>query len=268
MEKYIIAAATIVILTIIAARFVAKKRQGQKLMAFAEERGWRYEKSDATILDSYPQLLPFYAEGRSSAKPGLSFGGGRDDDAQDVMYFNAGQYPGHSFTYAYTSYDRDSDGSTSSQVRPWHVVGLELPLPLPQMIIRRRRKLDALESRLTKPIEFSHPGLAEAYTVHAEHPPAAIDIMTPEMAQWLVAEQFAPEMVMQDHRIYVYTKGVQKTENIDPMIAQLSGFLARVPAHVWQKAQGEYPRPERILKVDRLDLGMMKDAYQQWRKEQ
>lgn len=42
--------------------------------------------------------------------------------------------------------------------------------------------------------------------------------MTTEMVQWLVDGKFQNEMVLQDRRIYVFTKGRQKLANIDPML--------------------------------------------------
>lgn len=269
MESILVVIVAIVIAAIIVGGFVMRRRRAKQTEAFAQERGWRYEKSDATVLSAYPQVFPFYAEGRSTSKPGISLGGsGRSDDAQNVMYLNVGDYPGHSFTYNYSTRDTDSDGDTSTKQHYWHVLGVELPVPFPHLTIRRRRKLDALENRLTKPVELPHPGLSAAYTIHSEHPPAAFDVVTPEMAQWLLAQQFKTEMVLQDTRLFVYAKGKQKLENIEPMVAQLAGFLSQIPAVAWQKAQGEYPRPQRTLMVDSLDLNKMKDAYTQWRDSQ
>lgn len=89
--------------------------------------------------------------------------------------------------------------------------------------------------------------------------------MTPEMVQWLVDGLFQHELVLQDQRIYVFSQGRQKLANIDPMLSQLTGFLSRIPAEVWRKAEGEYPRPDRVQIFDALDLGKMKDAYKDWR---
>ena len=248
--------------------FVVRARNAKKAREFAAARGWRYEKSDVGILGSYPQLFPFYSQTGGRGKPGLSFGDSDQGEARDVLYFNAGDFFGHSFTYTYTTHEQNSDNETSTKKHYWHVVGLELPTPFPSLIIRRRRKLDALENRLTKPVEFPQADLNAAYTIHSEHPPAAFDIVTPQMAEWLVHEEFRNEMVLQDHKLYVYKKGRQKLDNVDPMLKQLTDFLAHIPAAVWQKTQGEYPRPQRVNYVQSLDLGQMKAAYDEWRESQ
>ena len=266
-NAFFIAIGGIVLVSIVGG-YVLRKRRAKQTEEFAKQRGWRYVPSEVGILDSYPQTFPFYSEGGSRSKPGLSIGDSSQGGAVDLMHLNTGDYAGHSFTYTYRTHGTDSDNNSTSTDHNWHVVGLELPVPFPNLTIRRRRKLDALGNALTKPLDFASPELTAAYTIHSEHPPAAFDIFTPEMIQWLVGEQFRDEMVMQDHCVYVFRKGKQKLEAIDPMLGQLSGFLNRIPAEAWQKAQGEYPRPQRVRKVDALDLNQMKAAYQEWRESQ
>lgn len=268
MENALIFGIAIVIFAIILGGFIVRARDAKKVREFAASRGWRYEKSDVGVVDSYPQLFPFYSHTDGRGKPGLSFGDSGRGQAVDVLYFNAGEYVGHSFTYTYTTREEGSDNSTSTKNHYWHVVSLDLPTPFPMLIIRRRRKLDAFENRLTKPVEFPQAGLNAAYTIHGEHAPAARDIVTPQMVQWLVREEFKNEMVLQDHKLYVYKKGRQKVENIDPMLKQLTDFVAHIPADTWQKANGEYPRPDRVKYVPSLDLGQMKAAYDEWRESQ
>lgn len=245
-------------------RRVQNTRATKQAKQFASDRNWRYVASDGSVVASYPQLYPFYVSGRSTFRPGLSSGNGSPDDCRDVLYFQSGEYSGQSFTYTFTSHD-DSDNSSKPKRHLWHIVGLELPIPFPNLIIRRRRKIELPQARLTKPVELPSAELNSLYAVHSEHHPAALDLMTPEMIQWLVGGQFQNEMVMQDHRLYVFSKGRQKLENIDPMLAQLNGFLSHIPGEVWQKAQGEYPRPARVQMVESLDFGKMKDAYKEWR---
>lgn len=269
MNDTLVFVAVFAILALIIGTRVFRRLKGKKAAKqaeqFARERNWRYANSDVSLIRSYPQLFPFYASGRSNARSGISFGDSSTGNALDVLYLQSGKYSGHSFTFTYTSHDSDSDGSSSTKNHFWHVVGLELPVPFPNFIIRRRRKLDMPQGRLTKPLELPSAELNALYTVHSEHYPLAMDVMTPELVQWLVDGQFQREMVLQDRRIYVFNKGRQKLSNIDPMLSQLNGFLSHIPAEAWQKAQGEYPRPERVQIFDALDLGKMKDAYKAWR---
>lgn len=246
-------------------RKVKSNKAAKQAEQFAMERNWRYASSDTNLIKSYPQLFPFYVSGESTSRPGISFGDSSTGVARDVLYFQSGENAGHSFTYTYTSHDTDSDNTSSTKNHFWHVVGLEIPVPFPNLIVRRRRKLDMPQSRLTKAVQLSSPELNSLYSVHSEHHPLVVDVMTPEMVQWLVDGQFQDEMVLQDRRIYVFSKGRQKLANIDPMLSQLNGFLSRIPAEVWQKAGGEYPRPDRVQMFDSLDLGKMKDAYKDWR---
>lgn len=268
MEPIIIFGVAALILVVAVGGAVMRARNSKEVQALADERGWRYEKSDARILSSYPQLFPFYSQGQSRSKPGISFGDSDSGEARDVLYLKAGEYSGQSFTYTYKTHETDSDGDTSTKNHYWHIVGFELPTSFPNLTIRRRRKLDLFENKLTKPVDFPYPELNSEYTIHSEHAPAALDIVTAEMAQWLVREQFRAEIVLQDRRVYVYTKGRQKLENIDPMIKQISDFLAHIPEVAWQKTRGEYPQPQRVKYVEGLDLGQMKSAYDDWRESQ
>ena len=246
-------------------RRVKSTRAAKQAQQFAAERNWRYVTSDSGVVANYPQLYPFYVSGRSTSRPGIGLRSGSADDCRDVLYFRSGEYPGQSFTYTYTTYDEDSDKSSNPKHHFWHIVGLELPIPFPNLILRRRRKIELPQARLTQPIELPSTELNSLYAVHSEHHPAALDLMTPEMIEWLVDGRFQNEMVMQDRHLFVFNKGRQKLENIDPMLAQLNGFLSRIPQEVWQKAQGTYPRPTRVQMVESLDLGKMKDAYNEWR---
>lgn len=268
MDNALFIGIAVLILAVIVGGYVFRARAAKKTREFAAARGWRYEKSDLGVLDSYPQLFPFYSESGGRGKPGLSFGETRDDDALDVLYFTVGEFPGHSFTYTYTTHERDSNNEPSTTRHYWHVVGVDLPVPFPMLTIRRRRKMDALTNRSTPPVEFAQADLNAAYTIHCEHLPAAFDIVTPQMGEWLVREQFRTEIVLQDHKLYVYKKGRQKIDSIDPMLKQLTDFLAQISPATWQKTQGHYPRPHRIHHVQSLDLGRMKAAYDEWRESQ
>lgn len=254
-----------VIVLIIGGGAILRLKRAKKTREFAQSRGWNYEKSNATVIAGYPQLFPF-SEGSAAAsgRSGISIGSSGDGDARDVLSFTAGRYPGNSFMYTYTTKERDSNNESSSQNHKWHIVGLELPLPLPNITIRRRRKLDAIENKLTKPVEFPMPEFNAAYTVHSEHPPAAMDIITPDTASWLIAQGVKNKIVLEDNRIYTYAKGAQKPENIDPMLAALTGFLDRIPEVAWQKAQGEYPRPQRV-RMRVLDIGQIAGAIKDYR---
>lgn len=269
MDNTLIVVAVCAVFVLVIGGMVLRRVRGAQVAKqakqYAAERNWQYVSSDSGVVAKYPQLYPFYISGRSTSRPGISFGDSSTDAALDVLRFKSGDYPGESFTYTYTTHDDDSRSSSNPKHHFWHVVGLELPVPFPNLIIRRRRNIELPQVRLTKPVEIPSAELNSLYAVHSEHHPFAVDIMTPEMVQWLVGGQFQHEMVMQDSRLYLFCKGRQKLENIDAMLAQLNGFLTHVPATAWQKAQGEYPRPQRIQMVQSLDIGMMKDAYKEWR---
>ncbi len=256
----------VVILVIAVSKALLRAKGRKKSEAYAAERGWQYTKSDMGILDTYPQLFPFYSSSDSRDKPGVSFSSGDQGQAHNILCFTADGYPGQSFTYSYTTYDHDSTSNTNSQINNWHVTGLELPSPFPSMSIRRRQRVrDSLGVGNSDVVELPYPDLKAAYTVRCEHPEAALDIVTPEMAQWLLENNFKNEIILQDQRIYVYSKGSQDLEKIDAMVEQLTGFLALIPESTWQKTQGTYPRPKRVTMASSLNLNQMKDIYQEWR---
>lgn len=247
-------------------RSVLRRRRAARAKDFAQERGWGYEPVNDLVLEGYPQVYPFYSQGRSTSKPGLSIGGNnRSDSARDVLRFMVGDYPSESFTYTYVTYDSGSDGGSSAQHSYWHVLGLELPVPFPHLTIRRNRKFKIGARSLPERVDFPDPALTAAYAIHCEYPAAAFDLITPATAQWLVAEEFQDEMVLHDNRLFVFRKGKQDLERLDAMIGMLTGFLSRIPAEAWRKAQGEYPRPQRIVMYDAFNLNVIKDAYQQWK---
>lgn len=271
MNSIIFVVVVVFIVASLAGGIVLRRKRAKQAQEFVESRGWRYAKSDIGVLDSYPQLFPLNGgmDIRESMgqQSGLNFGGRNERDARNVIYLNAGNYAGHSFTCHYVTAERGSDNETSKQTHNWHVVGLELPVPFPNMTIRRRRKLDRLENKITKPVEFPMADFNAAYTIHSEHPPAAMDLITPDTAQWLMAQELKNEIVLEDDRIYVYAKGQQKVENIDPMLALLTGFLDRIPQTAWQKAQGEYPRPRR-MRMGPVDVSQIADVVRGLRKPQ
>lgn len=270
MDNPIFIIVAVFIVAVLVGGFLLRRKRAKQAQELVAARGWRYEKSDLGVLDAYPQLFPL------NGGTGLGVGaltGGRSStrtnerQARDVVYLTAGDYPGHSFTCRYVTEERGSDNQTSRQTHNWHVVGLELPVPFPNVTIRRRRRLDAIENKLTKPVEFPMPEFTAAYTVHSEHPPAALDLITPDTVQWLLSQEVKNEIVLEDNHIYIYAKGQQKVDNIDPMLALLTGFLDRIPPAAWQKAQGEYPRPQR-MRFGEVDVGQIVNVVKGLRKPQ
>lgn len=271
--NFVILVATLVFVFIVGGVIMRKLKSNnaaKEAQEFARSKNWQYESANEAIVGSYPQLFPLYAEGRSTRQPGINVAASTEELARDILYFHAGRYPGQSFTLTYAAYDTgtagSSEDSSNSKRHFWHIVGLELPVPLPELTVRPRRKIDALERRLTKPIELSSDEFNSSYAVYSEHPPFAHDVFSADMMTWLMQGAFKNQLVLQDHKIYVFSKGRQNVEKIDAMLAHLEGFLARIPSTVWHKAQSaEYPRPERIKLSNTLNVSEMINAYKDWR---
>lgn len=268
MEYPIFIIVALIIVATIVGRFVRdrkrRKQTEEQAQQLAQSRGWRYVESDIGILDSYSLLPPLSGE---------DSGGSRNQfDARHVIFLTAGDYPGHSFTHYHTANYTDSDGDSKRDTSRKHVVGLELPVPFPNVTIRSRRRSDRVFNKLnkvfntkTKPVEFPMEEFNAAYTVHSEHPPAALEIITTDTARWLIEQDLKDEIVLQDHLIVIYKDGYQQVENIDSMLAVLTGLLTRVPQEAWQKAQGEYPRPKRYHYSDAVNLNKIADAVKDYR---
>lgn len=222
------------IVVVIVFGVVRNRAQQKKSEEFASSRGWRFTKRDDSLEETYPELFPL---GQGTGRTFLN-----------VMSFDAGALPAQSFDYRYTEVDSSSSSSseTSQTTHKYHVVAVRLPQPLPLLMLRPRRKLDAIEGKIVKPISFESTAFNDAWFVQGEHPPAAHDVIHPRMMEWLLTVDSGRTLNLQDDTLFTYAKGIQKLEHIDGMVTFLTDFVSHVPAHVWQKADGEYPRPQRV----------------------
>src|SRR5690625_7612874 len=98
MDPIIIFGVAALILVIAIGGTVRRARNSKNVQGLAAERGWRYEKSDAGVLGTYPQLFPFYSHGEGRSKPGISISDLVSGDAGDVYYLTEGHSQVQTFT--------------------------------------------------------------------------------------------------------------------------------------------------------------------------
>lgn len=199
---------------------------------YAQARGWQYTPSDASLARAFPQQAPF--------------GSGSSRRCTNVLRHRSGKYTGYSFDYSYQVSSGSGENRSTTTYR-FHVVSLDLPHPLPRLTLRPEGALDGVAKFFgSQDVQFESAEFNRAWFVQAEHLPAAHDVIHPQMMTWLLeAPQQGARFVIEDQILYTFRTGRQMRENIDPLIARLVAFSEHIPAFVWQKAQGEYPRPER-----------------------
>lgn len=247
MEKYIIAIVAVFIVTVMVVKFVRGRGQEKKIAELAEQRGWSFAHRDDQLLWRYPELFPLSE--------------GREQTVRNLLTFtvDGNMYSSFDFTSTGSTTTSSNDDDSTSTSR-YHVVGVNLPVPLPELTIRARRRLDALENKLTKP-EPIDPEFDQTWTVHGECSPATMAIMSAQQREFINVHDKKTRIVIQDDVLFTYRSGRQTVENIDEMIALLTGFMNRIPSDVWQAAQaGSYPRPVRTRSAFRVDLDQVANA--------
>ncbi len=83
MDSALIIFVVIFIAVAMGGGFFLRQKRAKQAREFAESRGWRHEKSDLGVLDTYPQLFPLNG--------GDSIESGRNLDARDVIYLSSGE---------------------------------------------------------------------------------------------------------------------------------------------------------------------------------
>lgn len=199
---------------------------------YAQTRGWQYTPSDNSLARTFPQQAPF--------------GNGSSRRCTNVLRHRSGEYTGYSFDYSYKVSSGSGENRSTTTYR-FHVVSLDLPFSLPRLTLRPEGTLDGVAKFFgSQDVQFESAEFNQAWFVQSEHLPAAHDVIHPRMMAWLLeGSQRRARFVIEDGILYTFLTGRQDVDNVDPLIARLTGFAERIPGFVWQKAQGEYPRPER-----------------------
>lgn len=206
--------------------------QRKRFEEYATRRGWEYTPSEHSLAKSFPQMAPF--------------GSGSSRRCTNVLRYRAGEHAGLSFDYSFTV-SRGSGENRSSTTYRFHVVSLDLPHPLPRLTLRPEGMFDGVAKLFgSQDVQFESEEFNRAWFVQSEHLPAAHDLIHPRTMGWLLEPaQRGASFAIEDGVLFTFIKGRQNLENIDPLIGRLAGLLGHVPEFMWQKAQGEYPRPER-----------------------
>lgn len=219
--------AALIVVSILYRRSRSRRRE-RVTAEFAAERGWQYQHQvPREFLHTLPSAYPF--------------SGGDNQGAYDLIT------GGELMSFGFYFWTRTTSADDSSSRVDFHVVALPLPAPLPQVQISTKR--GAL--RQGGALRFESAAFNSAWLVYSEHPQAAYDLLHPRMLEWLQAR--SGNYLVQDERIYYWRQGPQEPAAVEEIAVDLRAFVDLIPAHVWQKAQGEYPRPQRYSPV--ADLG-------------
>lgn len=233
-NNLLIVIVVVFIIAVVGYRFYRGRAQRRELEGYAKSRGWSYAAHDSSLGGRYLTLFPFAAGDSNRFENVVRF----QDDSRTVESFD------YQFTETATS---SEDSSTTTR---FHVVGLELPQPIPQLQVRRASRIPLNLGVL----KFESEQFNKRWMVQGEHPAAAHDIIHQGMMEWLLTQDGTFPIALQDTLVFTFVEGRQKTERIDEMLAFLKDFVERIPNHAWQKAEaGEYPRPKRYQMTN--DLG-------------
>lgn len=175
---------------------------------------WRFGPGIAEVLDLYPVTTGGYGHTVSDPVTGL-----RDDIRMDAFT--------HEWKTDRTETYTDSEGHTHTRtVTDNHsepVCGFLLPFELPGLSVNGRRLGDK--------VAFESVDFNRAFTVRAEDPRFASDVLHPRTMEWLLATNPRGWTVRQ--RVVVFEVESHDQLLVDACEATLRGWLGRIPRFVW-----------------------------------
>lgn len=218
--------AGIVAVVIVAVIFVQRGKdsalaRSRALHAYASGRGWHYAESAPTIEPRFSYGAPFREGSRRTFSRFIGF--------------TAGGYVGHSFDY---QYDVRVDKTTHTYY--YHVVALELPVGLPNLVVRPEGLGRAIAQFFgMQDIQFESEDFNRAWHVTSTDSRFAHDVINPQMIEWLLDDhvRFANFTIDRD-TIYTFISAKQDPQKIEALAWYLTEFLSRIPPFVWDKARG------------------------------
>lgn len=195
------------------------RRRRTALQEYAAARGWDYQGSAQGLA------------GRFTSEP---FNAGRSRRATDAL---TGDFHGRhaaSFDYQYVT-----GGGKDSTTHYFHVVCLHLPTALPRL----RFDPDGLGASLAtffggEDIQFESEEFNRAWRVRSDGPPQyAYDFVHPRMMETMMHQGIVGHSItVEGEDIYLYARGRQRIDRIDPRLAVLSSIVDQIPRHLWLKA--------------------------------
>jgi hypothetical protein len=176
---------------------------------------WGYVGSDPAVLDTYPVTTGGFGHEVTDLVRGF-----RDGIRLDAFT--------HEWKTTHVETSTDAQGNTTTRtVTDNHsepVCGFVLPFALPGLSVNGRR--------LGRKVAFESTAFNKAFTVRAEDPKFASDVIHPRMMEWLLATD--PIGWSVSGQVVVFEVGRHDTLVVDACEATLRGWLARVPGFVWE----------------------------------
>jgi hypothetical protein len=175
---------------------------------------WRFAEQGTAVLDYYPVTRGGYGHDVTDPITGL-----RDGIRMDAFT--------HRWKTDHTETVTDSEGHTHTRtVTDEHsepVCGFLLPFGLPGLSVNGRR--------LGNKVSFESNDFNRAFTVRAEDPKFASDVIHPRTMEWLLAS--SPRGWTVQDRVVVFEVEDHDQLIIDACEATLRGWLGRIPRFVW-----------------------------------
>ena len=195
--------------------YLHQRRRQQAFAAWAAQRGWTYAASDAAL---------------TALWSGQPFGVGRSRRATEVLSGTFEGMPVTSFTYRWTTGDRQRQ-----QTETRHVVVVGLPAFLPTLEITP----DGVGAKLAKAVggqdlRFESEEFNRTWRVECRLPKFASDVVHPRLMERLLeADARGESMRIEGTAILTWAYGASNLDTLPYRIGLLLSVLRTIPRHVW-----------------------------------
>ena len=228
----LIPAVVVLVVVIVAVGWYVEKRRREELQAFAEQRGWTYERRD----DSWARAFD-----------GRPFRSGHDREAHHVFrgMHDGRDFVGFELVYHTTDTDTDSNGnSTSREVEHWYsVLALRTSDRMPRLEVSPEGFFGRAFGKLTnRDIQLESEEFNRAFTVVCKDRRFASDILHPRLMERLLRTPRTGWRI-DNGWILQIEDGKHRLESLDGRLSVTDGVLDAVPDFVRE----QYGLPARGL---------------------
>ncbi len=220
MEVGLVLLATVLMVVGIYWNWRKNKERVLALIALSRSKGWRFDPHDTF--------------GLAERWTGAPFGKGHSRKASNVLTGNVDSRPFVAFDYQYTESSTDSRGNRSDTTYHVHVCVLRLPTFLPPLCLTPENVLSRIGNALgMDDIELESEDFNRRFKVTCGDRKFASDVLTPRTMQSLLRGD-AWTWRIEGTDLLCYDSGRASPAEILVRTAQMSTFIAGIPAFVWK----------------------------------
>lgn len=215
---FIIGVSAVIIVALIATYYIDMKRRAA-LQAACASRGWQYQSQDLSLV------------GRWSGQP---FGRGERRQARNILRGTHQGRPHLAFDYSYQTKSTDSNGRTKRTTHRYAVLALDVGVALPALAVSSDNALKrALNTFTNADINFESDDFNRAFTVTADDPKFAYDILHPQTMDLLLNQGRDTSWRFEGKHLLAVRSGNLDLADVDSDLTLLDALIDAVPAYVW-----------------------------------